>query len=553
MKRSILDRLAHLDAAIEGIRSATGAPSVALGVSHNGAKVYEAAYGYRDVKAGQAPNADTVYGIGSITKIFTASAIGLLVDDGKLHWTTPVCSILPGLQTNDKFITQELTVVDLLSHRTGLATSTQTWYGADGILLLNKSQTLSSFNSLKRVASFRTRFDYNNWNFALLGEVIEKLTGQSYDTFLRDRVFTPLGMNRTSVRHTFGNDGNLALPYAVLQDKSLYQLPEPRSQDGQIMGSAMGIQSTVNDLLSFSQALLNSFNSQLQIPQPNTSNSLLKDVVKQFAGHTTRGSPSALQKAYGLGIHRHQLPNAFDGLGCNSMFVKEMPSIQPGNGTRLVLSHGGSLAGYTTFVGLFPEINCSFAVLVNSIGLGDPAGWIFQLMVEALVDSPSPNDYIRLAQEAATNHASKYEEMQRQLERKKSNQPLSKPLPHYTGRYYDPNMDLFVDVALKSESDSELYLKFQGLDSQMWDLQHYDADTFVIPLRFDYYAKRAMFTFLSKESYMFQFHLNEAGHTDRLYWAHDPGVPATEQFLLKATSPSSEEFTTLPKPVLKTW
>ncbi len=113
----------------------------------------------------------------------------------------------------------------------------------------------------------------------------------------------------------------------------------------------------------------------------------MKNVVK----------PSMLQKAYCLGVHRHQLPNPFDGLGCNTMFVNQMPVLTPINDAHLVLSHGGSLAGHTTFVYLLPEINRSIAVLVNSIGLGDPAGWVNQLVIEKVIDTPTPNDYVKLA------------------------------------------------------------------------------------------------------------------------------------------------------------
>lgn len=329
---------------------------MALGVSYNGEKIHETHLGFRDVSRQVSPNSDTVYGIGSITKLFTASAIGILVDEGLVNWTTPLREVLPEFHHQDEWVERGLTVSYLLAHKSGLAVSTEWWYGAEGVLLLPKSQTIRSFGALRSVGPLRTRYDYNNWNYAVLGEVIERLSGLSYGEYLRVKILEPLDMGRTSVsRVTDQEEGNIALPYAVLDDHSAYTLPFPRSEDGQLMASAQAVRSTVDDLLKYM---------------------------------------SALDSAYHcFGIYRNQLPNTFEGLGCNSMFVGQMPTMKPGNEASLVLSQGGSLAGYTTFVTMLPQINCSIVVLVNSIGLGDPAGWINNQVTEALIETVEPNDY----------------------------------------------------------------------------------------------------------------------------------------------------------------
>ncbi len=535
MKTQLLERLGTLGPIIKTICSATGAPSVSLGVAYQNESIYYWATGLRDTRQQEGPNPDTVYGIGSLSKIFTASAIGILVEDGQLNFTTPVISILPEFHNSNQFITAELTVEDLLSHRAGMAASNEWWYGASGELLFSKNQTTNFIKGLKPVASLRSRYNYSNWNFAILGEVIERLSGVSYGTFINDRILLPLHMSRTSASHKFSNDDNLALPYAVLDDLSTHELPMPKCEDSTIMASAQGIQSTVSDLLKYSQALMTAYHAQLHNKSTSSEGSPLKNVAKQLSAHTPRGSPSVLQKAYCLGIHRHQLPNPFDGLGCNTMFVDQMPVLTPGNDARLVLSHGGSLAGYTTFISLLPEVNCSIVVLVNSIGLGDPAGWVNQLVIEKVIDSPAPSDYVSLAKEAAQNHSSSFSKITKKLKDRRVASPPSKSLKDYTGRYQDLNQDFFVDIKFRENSELELEIAFQGLESQVWALEHYQSDTFLcFNTSFNDLAKRAIFTFLDEDYFQFTFRQNEVGEINKLFWAHDGSVPVEEQFFVKS-------------------
>lgn len=550
-KRQLVERLSALGPIIKSIGFVTGAPSVSLGVAYEGETIYQWSSGLRDIKQGHAPDLDTVYGIGSLSKIFTASAIGILVEEGDLDWVTPVRNILPEFRSSSQFITEELTVEDLLSHRSGMASSNEWWYGAGGELLLTKSQMMKFINALKPVGSLRSRYIYSNWNFAILGEIIERITGVSYGTFISNRILAPLGMNRTSASHKFGNDSNLARPYAVLDNLSAYELPMPKCEDDTIMTAAQGIQSTVNDLLKYSQALILAYNSQLQTKSTSSYESPLKNVAKQFSAHTSRGSPSLTQKAYCLGMHRHQLPNPFDGLGCNTMFVEQMPVLTPGGEARLVLSHGGSLAGYTTFVSLLPEINCSIVVLVNSIGLGDPAGWINQLIIESVINSPVPNDYVALAKEAANNHSSSFSKLSQELQKQRIDTPPSKPLSDYIGRYQDPNQGFIIEVKFHAGAELKLEIAFQGLDSQVWALEHYQEDTFLcFHTSFNDLAQRAIFTFLDEDYFKFTFRTNEDGNIDRLFWAHDGNVPAEEQFLVKT---SVSPVHSIQRPILKTW
>ncbi len=525
---------------------------MAVGVSYEGETIFRANVGFRDVQKQLAPDSETVYGIGSITKCFTASAIGILVAEGSLEWTTPIKNILPDFNSSSAVASEYMTVVDLLAHRTAIATSNNWLYGAGGALLLDKHQTMSAYNSLQPIGSFRNRYDYSNWNYAVLGEVIEKVTGRSYGTFIKEKILDPLHMNRSSASHISDNDENLALPYPILDDLSPYALPMPASEDGKLMAPAQAIQSTVDDLLKYAYSLITTYRDELEPDNQTRSEHPPKNVVKQLTAHNQRGSPSMLQKAYCLGMHRHQLPNKFDGLGCNSQFVKEMPTLRPGGDARLILQYGGSLAGYTTFIALVPEINACIVVLVNSIGLGDPAGWINQLIIEAVIDTPTPNDYVKLAEEAAKNHATTVDRMWSRLKDTRKDIPMPRSLQDYVGKYRSPTQDFFIDVKTKVKEDNttQLVLKFQGLDSQTWNLSHWEADTFLALKTFNDWAKRAMFTFGNENFFRFGFQADGAGHVARLYWKLDVNVPADNQFFVKE---GIHEESSIQRPVLKSW
>ena len=482
------------------------------------------------------PDSDTVYGIGSITKAFTASAIDILVDQGLLEWITSVLDILPDLNSTSNFVTNELNVVDLLSHKTGLATSNNWWHGAEGTLLLEENQTLPFFNALRPIASFRSRYDYSNWNYALLGEVIEKVSGQSYGSFIKDKILDPLGMNHTSVSHIFDSDDNLALPYAALDEKTSYRVPLPRSQDGTRMAPAQAIQSSVNDLLKYTHALLEAYRHQADREATTTADSILENVVKQLSGYIPRGAPSKYQKEYCLGIHRHHLPNTFEGLGCNSMFFKEMPVLTPGYcEARLVLSHGGSLAGYSTFMSLLPEMDFIVAIFVNSVRLSDPAGWINQFIIETLIDTPKLNDFVQLAREAAMNHALSIAKIAEKFERQRIDIALPKHISKYAGTYRALDRDFLLEIDVKNSAKQQLEVRFQGLDSQRGDLNHYQENTFLLPISFNELSKRAMFTFLNEGLFPFTFEGDSAEKIDKVYWAQDAAVPAEEQFFVRSS------------------
>ncbi|KAG8531474.1 uncharacterized protein KY384_003103 [Bacidia gigantensis] len=369
--------------------------------------------------------------------------------------------------------------------------------------------------------------------FAIAGEVIEKLSGLTYEEYLEDRILNPLNLHHTYTKSYSPTAEKFAKPYAALDDTSLYPLDPPTIEDGKIMVSVQGVQSSVDDLLTFSYSLIEARKGE---PSP------LENVAKQFSGHIFR-SDSSLDKSYGLGLMRNLLPGTIGG-GCNAMFAK-LPTITPSGDSRLVVSHGGSQAGYTSFVTMLPDADVSFVVLVNSVGLSDPAGWVNELLLETILDSPDPSDFVQLAKDAVKNHISKFPAMEKDLEESRVSNRPSKPLKSYVGKFWIYEHDFLVEIRLKDPQI--LQVDFQGLDSQLWEMRHYQDDTFLWLTSRDEQAKRGRFTYSPSSVYKIIFSVNGEGSITGLSWPHDPGLSVEEQWFERGEFRQNDAETKLGK------
>src|SRR5262249_13260727 len=138
----------------------------------------------------------TLFSIGSISKSFTAMALGMLVEEGKLSWDDPVTQYLPYFQLYDPYVTREFTLRDLLVHRSGLPEFCGgiLWYGSD----YSREEVVKRLRYIKPVSSFRSTFGYQSVTYMAAGEVIRAVTGKSWEDFIRERIFTPLDMKESS-------------------------------------------------------------------------------------------------------------------------------------------------------------------------------------------------------------------------------------------------------------------------------------------------------------------------------------------------------------------
>lgn len=534
---TLQQRLKALEPVIQAICKVAGAPGISLSVAHNGEPIHRASFGFADLETKKPVTASTQFPIGTMAKTFTAAAVGALVAEGRLKWDTPIKSIIPELQTATATITESLTIVDLLSHRSGLGRSNLWWQGADATLLLEKKDLLPYYNNLPLTGQFRADWGYSNWGYALAGEVIERVSSKTYAQYLAEKVHAPLWLKNTTVEPIHPSiASDLAKPYAALDDASLYPMPQPPVNGSTIMAPALGGVSSADDLMAYSIALMQAFRHEAGLQTINPPPAI-KHGVQQLSGHIFTAK-TLLEKSYAFGWYRTQLPNTVLGMGWNSIYVTKMPKIIPRTHVGPLIAHGGSLPGYHVSVALLPQINSSVVVCTNSIALGDVSGWVSMALLEVLVDTPEPSDYLALATEAVGNAVLSVKRFEEKLQAARTTSaapPRSRD--EYVGRYRDEKRGWFIDVRVQDTAPSGLEVAFQGLDSQAWALSHYEHDTFSWLASREEQARRGrMVTYpLVADHFKLYFQAGHdgSGKIDRLLWKHEAGAPVQLQYLMK--------------------
>ena len=188
-------------------------PGLAVAVVQDGKVVVSRGYGVREPGKPAAVDTHTLFAIGSTTKAMTAALIGMLVDEKKLAWDDPVVKHLPWFQLNDPYLTREITVRDLLTHRAGLGNADYLWYGQETI----RARSCGACDSSRRRIRCARSFIYQNVMYAAAGAVIEAVTRQPWEQMIKTRIFDPLGMSETiATPATLARQPNVAMPHDII-------------------------------------------------------------------------------------------------------------------------------------------------------------------------------------------------------------------------------------------------------------------------------------------------------------------------------------------------
>ena len=171
-------------------------PGCAIAAVRGGQVELAGGWGLRDREAGLPVTPDTLFAIGSVTKAFTATTIGALVDEGLLEWDRPLQEYVPSVRLHDPFVADRLTIVDLLSHRSGLPRHDLTWVGQPG---RSRAEIVRCLRFLPLSRDLRQEFQYCNLGYLVAGHVVEALSGVRWEDFVRGRLLGPLGMRRTNL------------------------------------------------------------------------------------------------------------------------------------------------------------------------------------------------------------------------------------------------------------------------------------------------------------------------------------------------------------------
>jgi len=298
-------------------------PGAVVLVARHGETVFRKAYGWADIDRRQPMEAAVSMPIGSVTKQFTAAAIMMLAEEGKLFLTDSVAQHLPEFAPQ----LRDVSIEQLLTHTSGVPDYTRQWR----FLLLDRGDEISLPDLLGRIKGKSldfapgTRFEYSNSNYVLLGAIIEKVSGQPYGKFMEERIFVPLGLGNTA----YGGYERAASMRAKGYEADGGKYSKPKSISMSMAYAAGGLVSTVDDLARWDNAI--------------TSGKLLKGESWQRVFSPARlqtGEPS--KYGYGWGLGKLQGATAY--------------------------SHGGEIYGFSSFVERLPEQGIYVAVLANASG-----------------------------------------------------------------------------------------------------------------------------------------------------------------------------------------
>lgn len=436
-----------IDALVERVRKEFHVPGIAVAVVKDGQVVLQKGYGVRRLGDPAPVTADSLFRIASNTKAFTAASLGILVDEGKIHWSDRVVDLMPGFQMYDSYITREMTVTDLLVHRSGLGLG-------EGDLMffppsnLTREQILQRLRFLKPATSFRSGYAYDNLLYLVAGQLIPAVTGRSWDDFVRQRIFTPLGMTHSgSSTEVLLHGSDVATPHAMVDGK-LQPLQHENVDNNAPAGS---IVSCVSDLAKW---------VTVQLDRGKTSGGRLFSEAqskKMWTGQTILPihdeDPAALR------------PNFYEyGLG---WFLRDY------RGKRIVY-HTGVLAGFVSRVLMVPDLRLGIVVLTNQEEEGAHSAIAWSIVDHYL--AAAPTDWVKVFADQAKKEAAEAaaEAAKTAGTRNAASRP-SLPLAKYAGRYQDA---WYGDIDI-AEHAGKLTMTFTHSKQLMGEMEHWQYDTFV--------------------------------------------------------------------------
>jgi CubicO group peptidase (beta-lactamase class C family) len=383
----------------------------------------------------------TLFAIGSCSKAFTAASIAMLVDEGKVKWDDPVTKYLRGFELFDPYVTREITLRDLLSHRCGLDRHDLVWYGSD----LSREEVIGRLRYAKPASSFRSKYGYQNIMFLAAGQVVPAVTGKSWDDFVAERIFKPLGMksSNTSVR-SLPAGGDVATPHERIDDK--VQTVPWRNIDN--IGPAGSINSSADDMArwvrfqlgdgTFEKTRLLTSGALAEMHKPQTIIPLEGPAAKLF--------PHSHFRTYGLGWA------LYDYRG------------------KKALDHGGNIDGMSAMVAMLPEEKLGLVVLTNRGSTQLPTAlkyFVFDAYLHA-----APTDWVKEISEfeKGARKIQKEAEAKDEKARAAGTKPTL-PAAKYAGVYKD---DLNGTITVTADGDKLkiAWGPFKG------ELEHWQYDTF---------------------------------------------------------------------------
>lgn len=441
---------ADLDAWVQRSMKTFNVPGMAVAIVKDQKVVVSKGYGVRKLGEPTPVDAQTMFGIGSNTKAFTTASLAMLVDEGKISWDDPVYQRLPGFVMYDPYVAKEMTIRDLVTHRSGMGLG-------EGDLLIFPHSTYTRADIIYRLrfmrpqSSFRSRYAYDNLLYIAAGQIIPAVTGTSWDDFVRQRIFAPLGMSHSNVSNAaFKAEDDYASPHSEVDGK-LQPVPFGNIDNAAPAGA---INSCAADMARWALLQLN------HGKVPSTDKQLFSEKQSRELW-----SPQTIVPINDPPAPLRALKTNFAAYGLG-WFLRDY------HGRKLV-GHTGGVAGFVSRVMLVPEENLGVVVLTNAEQSGAFDSVLYHIL-DSYFGVPT-SDWISDFKSAADEEQKKADEvMKKQAAARNAAVGPSLPLEKYAGTYKDP----WYGSATIRFANNKLTLSFDHTPTMVGELEHWQYDTF---------------------------------------------------------------------------
>ena len=455
----------QLDKLIAETLSTFDVPGISVGIYKDGKVVYAKGHGVRSLTNKKDMNDETLVGVASNSKGFTCFALAMMVDAGQLNWDDKVRKHIPEFQLHDAWVTQEFTVRDLVTHRSGMG------LGAGDLMFFPEGSDftvediIDNVKYLEPESSFRSEFAYNNNMFIIAGEVLKRVSGLSWEDFIETKIMKPVGMTSSKASYNRVSDKSNIIEAHTMSEGKVVEIPHDWSETANPAG---GIVSNVPDMLTWAQFLMNDAVTQ-------NGERLLS--AKQFHELWQLQTP--------LNVSPNDSYNSnFKGYGLG-WFVADV------KGGHKQIYHTGGLLGTVTQFTMIPDLDLGIVVLTNQMN-GSAFNTITNTIKDAYLGYENRNwleKYGKSNADYITYNDSIKAAVYSKVEKVKTLKSIPKP-QQIVGTYTD---DWFGDVmishdakkgyTIKSKRSSRLFGELLPLNASTfvakWNDRSYDADVYV--------------------------------------------------------------------------
>ncbi|MFT3949206.1 MAG: serine hydrolase [Agriterribacter sp.] len=447
-----------LDAHIAKALKTFEVPGMSVAIVKDGKILLAKGYGVKKIGEQAPVDANTLFAIASNSKAFTATALAILAEEGKLKWDDPVINYLPWFKTSDTYITANLTVRDLLVHHSGIPA-----YAGDLMLFppsnYSRQEIIRRIRYIPFVNGFRSTYAYDNVFYLVAGEVIHTVSGMEWEDFIKTKIFNRVGMTGSMSKiSSFKTQPNISAAHFRLNGV-IKDIPGVYDQMmGDAGNPAGGVLSNANDMAKW---LITQLDSGITIDKqvlfkPSSTNELWKIVRPMPIYKADESIKPAQANFYGYAL-------GFRALNYGKY--------------KLVI-HGGKLDGFVSQVTMVPELNLGICVLTNQETTG--AYWSVIYHVLDYYMNNKPFDWTAGYKQSLDSSLARLAgTQQKEMIKRNSNAGLSLPLEKYTGTFRD---ELCGDFTVTKNGDKMVF-QFDFNPQLIADVEHFHRDIFIAHFR----------------------------------------------------------------------